>query len=267
MCSVNNTKIAVTYTSTIVLPKAQQLAEDLCLPLVPDGTSHNYPLLLAVSTQRLELRQAFVNNSKPVFVDFLSRKLAYRRCHGGGCKQLIAKAVGLKNNKQLRVLDTTAGLGEDAFILATLGCEVLMLERSPIVAALLADGLQRAQQDPQCQNLKLTLTVTDSIDYINKNLFIKNDKQDILSRNYIYEVIYIDTMYPPRNKSALGKKSMIILRDLVGNDDDASALLTAALKCACKKVVVKRPRKAPPIADKKPNLLFVGKSCRYDIYF
>ena len=34
-----------------------------------------------------------------------------------------------------------AGLGRDAFVLASVGCRVRMLERNPVVAALLDDGL------------------------------------------------------------------------------------------------------------------------------
>jgi 16S rRNA (guanine1516-N2)-methyltransferase len=47
------------------------------------------------------------------------------------------------------VIDGTAGLGKDAFVLAGLGCKVTLVERHPVVVALLADGLARAWQDPE----------------------------------------------------------------------------------------------------------------------
>src|SRR3989338_7334336 len=102
-----------------------------------------------------------------VSVNFLSKAASYRRHHGGGRHQLIARAIGLKGNYSPKVIDCTAGLGEDAFVLACLGCQVTMVERSTTIAALLADGLKRAKQDPSCNDLLLELIVADSIVYLN----------------------------------------------------------------------------------------------------
>jgi len=52
----------------------------------------------------------------------------------------------------------------------------------------------------------------------------------------------------------------------VGDDIDAAALLAAALECAGKRVVVKRPRLAPVIAGLPPSFSQAGKSSRFDIY-
>ena len=57
---------------------------------------------------------------------------------------MLAKAVGLKKGACPDVIDCTAGLGRDAFVLASLGCRVVMLERVTVVHALLNDGLAQA---------------------------------------------------------------------------------------------------------------------------
>jgi 16S rRNA (guanine1516-N2)-methyltransferase len=80
------------------------------------------------------------------------------------------------------------------------------------------------------------------------------------------QVIHLDPMFPHRDKSALVKKEMRLFRPLVGDDDDAPALLAAALALASHRVVVKRARKAPPIAGVAPGYSLEGKSSRYDIY-
>ena len=109
--------------------------------------------------ERLELREITKTRRKPLYVDFLHGKLEHRRKYGGGRSQLIAKAVGIKKGSKLKVLDATAGLGGDAFVLACLGCEMTLLERSPIIAALLEDGLRRA-------NMNMKLIVTNAISYM-----------------------------------------------------------------------------------------------------
>lgn len=216
--------------------------------------------------KRLELQDTLDKRSKPIYVDFLHGPLAHRRKYGGGRGQLIARAMGLSRRSRgrpcvcpseagspLHILDATAGLGRDAFVLACLGCKMHLLERSPIIAALLADGLKRAQADPEFADIDMQLTVTDAITYL------KTCKRK-------YDVIYLDPMFPTRTKSALVKKEMRILRDLVGEDIDATKLLELALKNATKRVVVKRPKLAPTIPGPAPTLKFVGKSSRFDVY-
>jgi 16S rRNA (guanine1516-N2)-methyltransferase len=230
------------------------LASQLNLPLVDSNqVNHSFPFLLAVTPERLELRENAAKHAKPIFVDFLTPKLNYRIKNGGGKKQLIAKAIGVKNGKNLAVIDATAGFGIDSFILASLGCDVTMLERSPIIGALLKDGLKRLNK-----NMKISLHVIQSLDYINKISQYDSKKPD---------VIYLDPMYPTRPKSALNKKIMRVLHELVGDDNDAPKLLEAALRCAKKRVVVKRPKYADYLGDLKPDLQFSSSgSCRYDVY-
>jgi 16S rRNA (guanine1516-N2)-methyltransferase len=191
-------------------------------------------------------------------VSFTSPTMTYRLKHGGGRSQALARAVGLKKGWQPTVIDATAGLGRDSFILAYLGCHVRMLERSPILAALLEDALQRAEHSEQTAEIiikRLRFTQTDSRGFLQK-----------LQQEDYPDVIYLDPMYPERTKSSLVKKEMRILRGLAGDDQDAAELLTIALGCVRNRVVVKRPRLAPTLSSMKPSHQITGKTSRFDVY-
>ena len=204
---------------------------------------------------RLSLKSSDKNAPGAVYVDFVDGALMHRKKFGGGKNQLIAKAIGIKPKVKLSVLDVTAGLGRDAFVLATLGCDVVMCERSPIIFALLEDGLKRAEKESWFSDLSLKLIHADAIHYL--STISAEDKPD---------VIYIDPMFPDRNKSALVKKEMRVLREIVGDDVDSAQLLKAALNVAKKRVVVKRSKLAPTLTDQKPDVVFMGKSSRFDVY-
>ncbi|UTW08806.1 class I SAM-dependent methyltransferase [Pseudomonas benzenivorans] len=192
----------------------------------------------------------------PVRVDFVEGAMAHRRQFGGGSGQMIAKAVGVQPGVRPRVLDATAGLGRDAFVLASLGCEMTLIERQPLIAALLEDGLARAAGDAEVGAIvaRMRLLAGNAIELM--GAWAEEAPQ----------VIYLDPMFPHRDKSALVKKEMRLFRPFVGDDLDAPALLAAALGLASHRVVVKRPRKAPVIDGPKPGYALEGKSSRYDIY-
>ena len=211
---------------------------------------------LQVGADGLQLVELVEQGPGPVRVDFVEGAAAHRRLHGGGSGQMIAKAVGLQPGVRPRVLDATAGLGRDAFVLATLGCQVEMIERQPLVAALLEYGLLRAAQDADVGPIvaRMRLHSANAIE---------------LMRHWegeIPQVIYLDPMFPQRDKSALVKKEMRLFKPLVGADPDAPALLEAALALASHRVVVKRARKAPAIDGVVPGYVLDGKSSRFDIY-
>ena len=198
-----------------------------------------------------------------VYVDFNNGKAEHRRRFGGGRGQPLAKAIGLKSGANPTVIDATAGLGKDAFVLACLGAQVMMIERSPILAALLEDGLGRASHDPELKTI-----VTDRMNMVSANAI---KWLTSLPTEQHPDVVYMDPMYPHRNKSALVKKEMRVLRELVGDDDDASQLLHAALGCAKRRVAVKRPKTAPVLNgtilnNRKPSSTVESKNTRYDIY-
>jgi 16S rRNA (guanine1516-N2)-methyltransferase len=249
--------IAVLPATKEEYDKAIDLSRRLQIPLVEDKTEE-FDLLLLCSAQGLAIIQTGKKKPGPVMADLVSPTMEYRRRHGGGRSQPMAKAVGLKGNRQPTVIDATAGLGRDAFILAHLGCYVHMIERSPVIGALLEDGLQRALQSPDAAVIirqRLQLTIGDSIEIL-QNIQI-GDRPD---------VIYLDPMYPHRTKSSLVKKEMRILRALAGEDLDAPGLLEAALACTQDRVVVKRPRLAAAIKGIPPTTVITSKNSRYDIY-
>lgn len=161
------------------------------------------------------------------------------------------------------VLDATAGLGRDAFVLASLGCKVQMVERNPVVAALLDDGLSRAKCDPEIGGWvaqRMSLIHASSHDALN---------QLIEDENFIQpDVVYLDPMYPhPENKkSALVKKEMRVFQSLVGFDLDADELLNPAMLLAKKRVVVKRPDYADWLNHQKPSMAIETKKNRFDVY-
>ena len=242
---------AISYENHQLISQAEKLSLEFNLPVVePD--SQAYATLLVVTENHLALKLTEKNAPGAIFVDFLQGELDYRRQHGGGKNQLIAKAVGVKSKEKPTVLDLTAGLGRDAFVLATLGCVVTLCERSPIIYALLRDGLLRAQEKWGAQ---LKLRYSDALVYL--STLAAENKPD---------VIYIDPMFPEKTKSALVKKEMRILRAVVGDDLDSEKLLSAALLVAKKRVVVKRSKSAPTLTAQKPTLVYGGKSSRFDVY-
>lgn len=195
----------------------------------------------------------------PLWVDFVAGRSAHRRRFGGGRGQLVARACGLGKGAIPSVVDATAGLGRDAFVLATLGAEVLMIERVAAIAALLEDGLIRAAADPEVAEIvaRMQLRHGDSTQHLSAL---------VEASGFAPQVIHLDPMFPHRDKSALVKKEMRLFRELAGADDDAPRLLEAALDVATHRVVVKRPRKAPPIDGPKPRHQLEEKTSRYDIY-
>ncbi|MCG7600724.1 class I SAM-dependent methyltransferase [Halomonas sp. McH1-25] len=197
---------------------------------------------------------------KPLQVDFVSGKAAHRRRFGGGRGQLVAKACGLgKSGVTPGIVDATAGLGRDAFVLATLGAEVLLLERVPAIFALLEDGLHRARGDAE------TGTITARMQAVHADA--AGELAEVVAQSEVApQVVHLDPMFPHRDKSALVKKEMRLFRELAGDDSDAPRLLEAALDVATHRVVVKRPRKAPPIEGPKPGHVIEGKISRYDLY-
>lgn len=218
--------------------------------------NENSSICLIVNSNSLELYNREYPKQKPIKVDFTSNKINYR-CYSIRKKnEILSKAIGIKSSYHPLVLDATAGLGNDAFILSFLGCQVIMIERHPIIAALLKDGLQRGYEDKKIGiwlKKRLHLIFNDSCNML-KIPILKPD------------VIYLDPMYPISKKASLPKKNMQIFRKLIGQDCDAKNLLKVSRKLAKKRIVVKRPCYAKPLSKDKINFVIVGKKHRFDIY-
>jgi len=234
--------------------QAEMLSQALGLELVKDMPASG--LVLAYDELGLHILPVD-GRSGDVRVDYVSGKSRHRRLYGGGKGQQIAKAIGVQGSVRPSVLDATAGLGGDAFVLASLGCSMYLAERQPIVRALLADGLARLQADAELVEFgqRMQLLSGDGVHSL------QNWQQPTPP-----QVVYLDPMFPHSRKSAQVKKEMALFRDLVGADEDADQLLAPALALASHRVVVKRPRLAPDLAAQKPTYSLTGKANRFDIY-
>lgn len=260
-----NDAIAILCNDASTSMQAEALAQLLQVPLLRDQSPEiitGYEFVVLFDDVNIALQQTGRKAPGPILAEFTEGAVDHRRKFGGGKGQMIAKAVGVKAGCYPKVLDATAGLGKDSFVLASLGCAVTMLERSPIVQALLGDGLLRAlnfarEQDAELYSLlqKMTLVTQDSREYLTA-----------LTEENFPDVIYLDPMFPERQKTADVKKEMAAFHSIVGKDDDADALLPLALVRVNYRVVVKRPRKAPFLNNQTPSYQLEGKSSRYDIY-
>lgn len=255
--------LSISVSSTInsegILQKAALLAKKLNIPFVTEIDACFSGLLLTYGPEGLRLLlqpPGTKTAQRLLFVDFVHGKNGYRLAHDRSSRQPLGRAVGIKPGFRPRVLDGTGGLGNDAFVLASLGCRVTMCERSPIMAALLEDGLLRATLNEKTAELlrgKLCLVNGDSLEHL------QHTEEE-------YDTVYLDPMYPHRRDSALNKQSMRIIRTLVGDDQDSETLLVAAVHRAANRVVVKRPRTAPPLAGSTPSHAIIMKNSRFDIY-
>ena len=186
---------------------------------------------------------------------FIEGPILHRLKYGRGRGQNLAKAVGMKSNKNRTIIDATAGLGYDAFILASLGANVTLIERSEKIHSLLRDGISEAK-----------LHGGEISKIVNRMNLLFGDSKDILPK-IGPEVILIDTMYKERKKTALVKNNMRLVREVVGSDPDYIDLIDVALNCASKRVVIKQPRYAEPLKDIKAcSHQILGKTIRYDVY-
>ncbi|MGH8461422.1 MAG: class I SAM-dependent methyltransferase [Stenotrophobium sp.] len=201
----------------------------------------------------LQLRAAHHPDYGSICADWASAE-QHRRISAGR-KQLLARAFGLHRKREIvSVLDATAGLGRDGFTLAALGLQVTMTERHPQILALLMDAQQRALRDAAMQSIARRIDI------------VATDARRLLQQDQHWDAIYLDPMYPHAAKSALPQKEMQLFRELTRGDPDADALLQPARACARRRVVVKRPLRAPWLADCAPTLSLKGTQARFDIY-
>ena len=169
-------------------------------------------------------------------------------------RELLVKAVRVRGVEEIRVFDATAGLGEDSLLLAAAGFSVTMCEGDPVIAALLADGLRRAVDDPELSGI------------VGRMSLVEGDSIEILpSLTEAPDVVYLDPMFPARTKSAAVKKKFQLLHRLESPCADEASLMDAALAARPRKIVVKRPIKAPVLAGVRPSHSISGKAVRYDV--
>lgn len=274
---------AVSCSDPALQNKARELANRLGLSvessdespdgmrLPGEGSAEPDRLLLRVSRNGLEL----VKPDDPklngaVRADFIAGHAAYRRKQQK--KELLVRAVegkggkGGKGGASLNIIDATGGLGRDSFLLAAAGHRVRIFEREPIIAALLADGLERAAVHPETAAIcaRIRLIIGDAVPAL-KALQAAGAGQGGGEGEGV-DAVYLDPMFPERRKSALVKKELQLLQLLARPDSAPERLLTAALRVAAQRVVVKRPLKAPFLTDRSPSHSLSGKTVRFDVY-
>jgi len=236
--------------------QASKLVQLYALPRIARTPEAGY--FLHLTNEGLILQCADDKSKGAVCVDFVGGTLGHRLRFGGGRGQPLARAVGIKSGYNPVVWDATAGLGRDAFVLASIGCQITLCERSPVLAALLDDGLQRAALN------------TDIGDWVQSRMTLRyGDSAHALaglSEAQAPDTIYLDPMYPAGKSSVLVKKEIRAVQQLVGEDRDSQILLDAALAMAKRRVVVKRPNRAGHLHDRKPGSSIESKKTRYDIY-
>jgi 16S rRNA (guanine1516-N2)-methyltransferase len=232
--------VSIGYSDEHLHAKALKLADELKLPL----NENEYPQLF-VTDERLELH---IQGFSPLYVDFQDASILKKQFDGQ--KQGLIQAV--KPKEGLSIIDATAGWGKDASMLAQFGANVLMIERSPVMAALLADGLIRLRDEDK-RVAHLSLYHGDAHTYLSQ-----------LNPSEYPDVIYLDPMHPERQKKALVKKDMQALQQLLGADLDAESLLEIALLKAKQKVVLKWPKLGKTLLT--PYHSYKGKTVRFDVY-
>lgn len=238
--------------------RADALADELGLPRGAGGE-----LELVATPERLELRvvrseAAGLAGGSPVFADW--RKVDTTSPAGRSRKAPLPRAAWPRRWREPpRVLDATAGLGEDAWLLARLGCSVTAVERDPIVFALLEDAHHRAAacEDPDLRKAAQRIT-------------LRHDDAAHVLRNEPtggWDVIAIDPMFPAGRKTT-ERKALRVLRLVIGEhrEADDAALFHAARQTRARRVIVKRPRLGPTLTDEPPTHRVQGKAIRFDVY-
>lgn len=250
--------------------KAQTLATSLKLPLLSAGgfQKGSDSLLSWQTPKKSETLQLSLlpPDSGALSIDFFGGKKAHRRQFGGGKGQPLVRAMGTLKTGLPTIFDATAGMGGDAFVLASLGFQVQMNERSPIVAALLDDALQRSHQMQKNGELD-----TESTQILANLTLSQGDSAEVMTQlaeqGTRFDTLYLDPMYPHKKKKAATKKEMAALQKLLGPDVDSAELLQSALQHANYRVVVKRPKGAEPIPHQiQPNSTVQSPNTRYDVY-
>lgn len=239
--------------------EARRLSLALGLPLLEPAVRPPGKLLalLLVGPEGLALQPLGPRSSGPVSVDFAAPALRHRR--RGGQNELLGRALGVNRLPGMRVLDATAGLARDAAVLADLGCELLLAEREPLVAALLQAGLSRGalSEDPWVRGL------------VSRMRLHCGDARTLAPEELAgLDAIYLDPMFPERRKSAAVRKEMALLQTLLdsGAPETGETLLRWALDAPVARVVVKRPLRAAYLADLAPSHSLRGKAVRFDVH-
>ncbi|TGD72081.1 SAM-dependent methyltransferase [Mangrovimicrobium sediminis] len=252
-------QLGVSAAHPALAAAAQALAARLDLPLLPPATDPRHcdscAALLLLGDDGLALQLTGPAAPGPVAVDFGAAAMRHRRA--AGHNEMLGRAVGVTRKAGMCVLDATAGLGRDAFVLADLGTRVILCERNPVVAAMLEAGLAAARDSRD----SWLSTVVASM-----QLHCGDARElpaDLVAQA---DVIYLDPMFPERGKRAAVKKEMALFQLLLDDAAEEPALLEWARAQDVARVVVKRPLKAPALGGASPSHVLKGRAVRFDVY-
>ncbi|MBA57785.1 MAG: hypothetical protein CMQ40_01290 [Gammaproteobacteria bacterium] len=193
------------------------------------------------------------SSQKPLKLDFSSPKFLERLSAAGKRSELIAKAVGISDKK--KVVDCTAGMGRDGFLLAFLGCQVTLVERSLVIFVLLKEALEAAAQEPDLKKVVDRI----SIHHCDARMYLK--------ANNTWDTIYLDPMFPRRKTSRLPKGEMQYLQRFLEGDNTADSLIGKAFEADYKNLVIKRPRKISLSLGNEPNKTYFNNKIQYDVFY
>lgn len=232
----------------------------VALQLPPaDAASEGVVLVCDVDGLHLEWRAG--RQRTKLLIDFLSGALQYRARIHQARSEMLVRACGVpKDGSVWRVVDATAGLGRDAFLLAACGADVTLLERHPVLVLMLEDALGALAAAHTDIAARLHLVEHDAVDWLHA-----------LPAEARPQVVYCDPMFPSRTKSAAVSGEMQVLHVLVGETPDGGDLLAVALRTATRRVVVKRPLRADPLCATglekiHPSYALCGRASRFDVY-
>jgi 16S rRNA (guanine1516-N2)-methyltransferase len=235
--------------------RSQALAERLGVPLLD---SHSLPVdlsqdfFLCYREGCLKLLDKQTLKKGGLAVDIEPRP-GEQHSYPAPKKDLLAQAVGKKTHT---IVDATTGWAQDSLALFRMGYELTCIERSPVMAELILDGFNRLARKDWVIKRELTPP----------KLLVGNAIELLASLPEAPDCIYLDPMFPHKRKqSAATRKAMAILRDILGDDEDRSDLFAAAWQATGKRLVVKSPDYAEPMAG-KPSESYQGKLLRYDVY-
>ena len=204
---------------------------------------------------------ALIGDGMELIADF--SRMASRLKPANLQRELLVQATRVKGlDHEPRIIDATAGFGEDALLLAATGCSVTMFEHNPIIAALLRDALDRAMQDALLAPIVARMELVEG-DCVQALRELAQKKQTSAQTP---DVVYLDPMFPERTKSAAVKKKFQLLHRIEVPCADEAELLEAAIACQPRKVVIKRTLKGPYLASLKPHYSLKGKAIRYDCF-
>ncbi|MDF1685125.1 MAG: class I SAM-dependent methyltransferase [Legionellaceae bacterium] len=229
---------SVSYTTQAKYSQAEFLAKELNVPL-GDTDDSRFPRL-EVSAAGLAL---CMQDCLPMHIDF--QALVSESLQSEQTQKALLRACGAESG--MRVIDATAGWGQDAVMLASSGADVIMLEPEPVLAALLEDGLQRLS-DQGDASLNLALHAFDARSYL-----------EALTPADYPDIIYMDPLHLTPHK-----KNYPVLKEFLAADEDPLSLLEIARSRVKNRVVVKWPTRAQPLLN--PTYVLEGKTVRFDAY-